>query len=255
MRQTTGRGSRGQHRSTGSSFPGGWTACAAELYHTSPVARIFNRLVAGALAWAAAALPVNRRLRVLEVGAGTGATTAAVLPLLPAAHTDYAFTDLSPAFLPAAQERFSSYPFVTYQTLDVEGEVVGQGLSERSYDVLLASHVLHAVRDLPAALRQLKRLLAPGGVLVLVEGLRRQCWLDLTFGLLPGWWKFSDDWRTDYPFCWDWSNGNGCWRPKDSKGLRRCRLRASRRNRRCRHRIRSARGCAPSARRRVAGVR
>ena len=179
---------------------------AAELYYTSPVARIFNGLAADALARAAASLPANRRLRVLEVGAGTGATSAAVLSRLPAARTDYAFTDLSPAFLPAAQERFTSYPFVTYRTLDIEGDVLGQGLSEQSYDVILASHVLHAVRDLPGALRQLKRLLAPGGLLLLVEGLRRQGWLDLTFGLLPGWWKFSDDWRADYPLL-----GRGQW--------------------------------------------
>ncbi len=29
--------------------------------------------------------------------------------------------------------------------------------------------------------------------------MKRQGWLDLTFGLLPGWWQFADSWRHDYP--------------------------------------------------------
>ena len=45
-----------------------------------------------------------------------------------------------------------------------------------------------------------RRLLAPGGALVLLEVLGRQGWLDLTFGLLEGWWKFADlDLRPQYP--------------------------------------------------------
>ena len=57
---------------------------AADLYGKSPGARGMNRLVGDAVASAAAGLPAGRRLRVLEVGAGTGATTAAVLGGLPA---------------------------------------------------------------------------------------------------------------------------------------------------------------------------
>src|SRR5262249_23282470 len=32
-----------------------------------------------------------------------------------------------------------------------------------------------------------------------LELLRPQAWLDLTFGLLSGWWHFADNWRTNYP--------------------------------------------------------
>ena len=43
--------------------------------------------------------------------------------------------------------------------------------------------------DLGAALEHVRRLLAPGGLLLLVEGLRPQAWLDLTFGLLYYLWN------------------------------------------------------------------
>ena len=35
-------------------------------------------------------------------------------------------------------------------------------------------------------------------MLVLLEGLRRLAWVDLTFGLLEGWWRFDDAVRSDY---------------------------------------------------------
>ena len=53
---------------------------AADLYWKSPGARAVNRLVAEAVGALVSGLPEGRRLSVLEVGAGTGATTGSVLP-------------------------------------------------------------------------------------------------------------------------------------------------------------------------------
>ena len=38
---------------------------------------------------------------------------------------------------------------------------------------------------------------APSGVLLVLEAIQSQGWLDLTFGLLDGWWRFADRWRCD----------------------------------------------------------
>src|SRR3712207_9033281 len=59
-------------------------------------------------------------LRVLEIGAGTGATTTAVLAALPADRSTYVFTDVSPVFLDRARARFGARPSVDYRLLDVE---------------------------------------------------------------------------------------------------------------------------------------
>jgi acyl transferase domain-containing protein len=168
-------------------------ASAGDLYRMSPWARAYNSLVASIFAAMVADLPQGRRLRVLEIGAGTGGTTAAVLPALPAGRVDYVYTDVSAGFFAQAEARFGrDYPFVDYRALDIERDPESQGFAPHGYDVVLAANVLHATRDIAATLQHCRSLLAPDGVLVLLEGLRPQGWLDLTFGLLDGWWRFAD---------------------------------------------------------------
>ena len=91
------------------------------------------------------------------------------------------------------------YPFVRYQTLDIERDPSEQGFAPHQFDLVLAANVLHATRDLEQTLRHIRQLLAPGGWLLLLEGLRPLAWVDLTFGLLEGWWRFADAVRSDYP--------------------------------------------------------
>ncbi len=52
--------------------------------------------------------------------------------------------------------------------------------------------MLHATTDLQQTLIHVRHLLTPGGQLLLLEGSGRQRWVDLTFGLTEGWWKFTD---------------------------------------------------------------
>ena len=51
-------------------------------------------------------LPDDRRLRVLEIGAGTGSATASVLPELPEGRFEYIYTDISAGFFAEAEARF-----------------------------------------------------------------------------------------------------------------------------------------------------
>ena len=64
-------------------FPGGSLAAAEQMYAASPLARTYNALAAEALRELIDSLAHDRPLRVLEIGAGTGGTTASVLPVLP----------------------------------------------------------------------------------------------------------------------------------------------------------------------------
>jgi acyl transferase domain-containing protein/acyl carrier protein len=180
-------------------FPGGKADEVEHLYQRAAPARAMNGLVAEVFRRVVAAMPPGRTLRVLEVGAGTGGTTAAVLPVLPAGRADYVFTDVSPLFLARARAKFAAYAFVRCQLLDLEQEPSRQGLAGQRFDVVLAANVLHATADLRRTLRHLRTLLAPGGLLVLLEGTGPRRWIDLTFGLTEGWWKFTDrDLRPDY---------------------------------------------------------
>ena len=169
---------------------------AADLYLKAPVARAANRLLADATKALMSAMPEGRTLRVLEVGAGTGSATAAILPELPEGRYDYTYTDISAGFFSEAESRFGgAEASIDYRVLDIENDPVEQGFDRHGYDLVIASNVLHATRYLNETLAHCLEVLAPSGQLVALENLRGQGWLDLTFGQLDGWWRFADDYR------------------------------------------------------------
>ncbi len=180
-------------------FPAGSTDTAEKLYRDTPPARVFNGLMATIAAELASRRAASRPLRILEIGAGTGGTTAHVLPRLPTSGVEYTFTDIGALFVARARERFGELPFMKFATLDLETEPEMQGFAPGSYDLVLASNVIHATRNLRRTLVSVGRLLAPGGVLAMLEVTAPQRWFDLTVGLTPGWWCFEDtDLRPNY---------------------------------------------------------
>jgi acyl transferase domain-containing protein/acyl carrier protein len=181
-------------------FPGGSVDNAATMYRDSPTARFYNGLVAAVVAAATAAHGQGRTLRVLEVGGGTGGTTSHVLPRLAEAGVEYTFTDVGPLFVARARERFGSYASARCAVLDLERDPATQGFANQQFDVVIAANVVHATADLRATLARLHGLMAPDGLLTMLEVTAPQRWFDLTVGLTPGWWAFTDrDLRPDYP--------------------------------------------------------
>jgi NADPH:quinone reductase-like Zn-dependent oxidoreductase/SAM-dependent methyltransferase/acyl carrier protein len=180
---------------------------AEHFYRHSPTYRIYNHLMRDLVRQMLALLPPGKKLRVLEVGGGTGSLAFQILPWLPPSRTTYTFTDISNSFVIQAQRRFRDYSFVEYRQLDLEKSLSEQGLEVGQFDLVLASDVLHATADLRRSLSTVKKLLAPGGMLLCLEMTRDSRWLDMIFGLLPGWWLFSDyDLRPDHALmtekCW-----------------------------------------------------
>ena len=174
---------------------------AAGVYLQAPANRSANRMLGDAVEAAISGLPEDRRLRVLEVGAGTGSATEAVLPRLPSDRIDYTFTDISAGFFSQAEERFATTGApIEYRRLDIEADPAAQGFDAHAWDLVIAANVLHATRDLGETLSHCRNLLAPSGQLVALEGLRHRTWQDLTFGLLDGWWRFTDIYRTEHAF-------------------------------------------------------
>ncbi len=181
-------------------FPTDEAASALQLYTESVGAKALNYLTAEVVAQIQSQLPEGRGLKILEVGAGTGATTEAVLKRTRSRRLAYAFTDISSHFFAAAKQQFSQYPISTYKTLDIESAPADQGFERESFNIIIAANVLHATSDLQRSLRHVRELLKPEGALLLVEGTRRVRWLDFVFGMTPGWWAFRDyDLRPDYP--------------------------------------------------------
>ena len=180
-------------------FPGGSLETAERLYRDSPTARLFNGLMAEVLARVVAARGEGRPLRVLEIGAGTGGTTAHVLPRLEGEEVEYTFTDVGPMFVQNARERFGADGRVRFAVLDLERDPSEQGLAGQQFDVVIASNVIHATADLRRTLGRVRGVMAPGALLAMLEVTEPQRWFDLTVGLTSGWWAFTDsDLRPDY---------------------------------------------------------
>jgi acyl transferase domain-containing protein/SAM-dependent methyltransferase len=184
-------------------FPGGSFALAEDLYQRSPSSQYVNAILAAAVAAFAAGSP--RSLRILEIGAGTGAGTAAVLPLLDRSHI-YTLSDVSDAFLSFARERFSGFDNVRFATFDLDREIEDQGCVEAQFDLIISVNAVHASANLQASLARLKRLLAPGGMIALVESTTAFAWFDFTTGLIEGWRQHMDALRKDGPLL-----GAGAW--------------------------------------------
>jgi acyl transferase domain-containing protein/NADPH:quinone reductase-like Zn-dependent oxidoreductase/thioesterase domain-containing protein/SAM-dependent methyltransferase/acyl carrier protein/NADP-dependent 3-hydroxy acid dehydrogenase YdfG len=181
-------------------FPDGSTAAADHLFQDSPALAPNNAMVQRLVCWALAALPTDGVVRVLEVGAGTGGLTSYVLPELPGHRAEYVFSDVSPFFLARAEAKFRDAPFVRFQPLDIERDPLEQGYTRHGFDLILAANVLHATRDVREALGHAVSLLAPGGLLVLIETDEAGVWPDLVFGITDGWWRFRDrDLRPEHP--------------------------------------------------------
>jgi len=147
----------------------------------------------------------NPGMKILEIGAGTGATTGLVLSSLTqgfasSRYAQYDFTDISSSFFEKAREILKCYPRVNYRTLDVERDPAGQGFEAETYDLIVAANVLHATKDLSIAIQNIRRQLKPGGKLILVEVTRPDLLhVGFAFGLLPGWWLSSEEYRKRSP--------------------------------------------------------
>ncbi|KAJ5548829.1 hypothetical protein N7513_006063 [Penicillium frequentans] len=146
----------------------------------------------------------NPRVKILEIGAGTGGTTRSLLNVIgngkksgsgPLA-SEYHFTDVSSGFFVDAQEQFGDWSdIITYRKLDIEADPAKQGFELGSYDVIIACQVLHATKCMETTMKNVRSLLKPEGKLLMMESTKNQVDMQLTFGPLPGWWLSEEEER------------------------------------------------------------
>ncbi|WP_437568968.1 methyltransferase [Sorangium sp. So ce542] len=158
-------------------FPEGRTDLARALYRESIAARYQHRAVSHLVSRIAKEWPGQRPIRLLEVGAGTGATSESLLPELSGADVDYLYTDVSRYFLDQAAPRLAGYPSVRFGLYDINAPPREQGFAPNSFDVIIGGGVLNAARNTDASIRWLNELLGPGGWLVLTEPTVEEFWV------------------------------------------------------------------------------
>ncbi|KAK2774117.1 Type I Iterative PKS [Emmonsiellopsis sp. PD_33] len=165
-----------------------------QYYVESLGVRPFSNFIAEVAAQAAHRYP---RMNILEIGAGTGGATRRVIRKLGDAFSSYTFTDISTGFFEKAKDIFSDYSDrMIFKALDAEKDITDQGYEEHSYDLIVASLVLHATKDLVYTMTNVQRLLKPGGTLVMLEVTANDTLrMSFTMGGLSGWWLGADSGR------------------------------------------------------------
>lgn len=128
---------------------------------------IFDWIFSPGRAAAVKQLDLQRSDSVLEVGIGTGLN----LPLYPAT-TRLTGIDLSQEMLDKAVERVQSLamPNVTLKVMDATSLDFG----DNEFDKAVATYTISAVPDPVAVLREMRRVVKPGGVIVILSHFRSQ---------------------------------------------------------------------------------
>jgi len=161
-------------------------------YEFWPLFQTPIRILTASLDRAIASYSGTDKIRVLEVGAGTGGATGAVLATLRASNAQfsYCFTDVSPSLVHAAKTSSNCSDDISFAVLDIEQEPPSE--FECAFHVIVAANCVHATRNLNRSLINLRRMLRKDGVLTLVEITQPLPMFDLIFGPLDGWWLFND---------------------------------------------------------------
>ncbi|KAH7019732.1 putative FSP1 [Ilyonectria destructans] len=148
----------------------------------------------------------NPRVRILEIGAGTGSVTRHALQALGTAESggpraaSYHYTDVSMGFFEAARDEFSAWSdILAFDKLDIEQDPAAQGFTLGNYDIVIACQVLHATKSISRTLANVHSLMKANGTLLLIETTQDQIDIQFVFGLLPGWWLSEDEDRKKSP--------------------------------------------------------
>jgi len=149
-------------------------------------AAVYDRLMAplerGRFRAIRTALLAHAAGRVLEIGAGTGIN----FPLYPAAVTQVEALEPDPAMSARADPRLSSAR-VPVRRVAARAEALPY--PDASFDTVVATLVLCTVGDPHASLREVRRVLKPGGLLLVFEHVRLENPLlaGLQAALTPAW--------------------------------------------------------------------
>ncbi|CAM1501901.1 Fc.00g038850.m01.CDS01 [Cosmosporella sp. VM-42] len=142
-------------------------------------------------------------LEYLEIGAGTGGATVPILNTLGGGKgtyprfQKYTYTDISSGFFEKAEQKFGDWTgLIDYRKLNIEQDPESQGFGEdEKFDVIIAFNVLHATTNMNTTIANVRKLLKPGGKLLLLEITHVLNRVFLPFGNLPGWWMSEESFR------------------------------------------------------------
>ncbi|KAI0190622.1 putative polyketide synthase [Xylaria flabelliformis] len=135
----------------------------------------------------------NPRMRILELGGGTGGSTTAVLDTLLSKtyfrrFEGYTFTDSTEWCVANAQTMLAGHSGITFQVFDIEHDPEVQGFAPGSFDLVIAARSLGRSVNVATALRNIYSVLRSGGSLIFTELMHKRLSLDMLSRSFTGFW-------------------------------------------------------------------
>lgn len=103
-------------------------------------------------------------LKVLEIGVGQGAN----FEFYPE-NTKLTVVDMNPSFQDYFQETIKKYPHIEFDRAVICMAENMLGVEDSSMDVVICTHVMCSVEDVDSVLKEVKRVLKPGGKFLFLE--------------------------------------------------------------------------------------
>ncbi|KAI1764150.1 fatty acid synthase S-acetyltransferase [Hypoxylon sp. FL1150] len=137
-------------------------------------------------------------ITILEIGNGRGSAASEVLGRLTTSDGQHIlcnkYTFTSTGYI---SDKDQSKPFsrMDYSTLDISQDLTEQGFGDRTFDLIIVNNVIHNTQAVKTSLANCRRLLAPGGKLLLRELSSSSRLVNYLFGSQQRWWAAETDGR------------------------------------------------------------
>ncbi|KAL8898519.1 MAG: hypothetical protein Q9192_002045 [Flavoplaca navasiana] len=163
-----------------------------DFYHESPMLATMTDHLVNFIKQIIAQSRADVDIRIIEIGGGFGGTTTRLAQILQQSdcHVEYTFTDIAPTLVDKAKKKFCEYSWMDFGTVNLDQDPPTK--YHGRYDIVIATNVVHATKDLVASTTRMKSLLKDGGFICLSQITKVIVWHNIVFGLLPGWWSFTD---------------------------------------------------------------
>jgi SAM-dependent methyltransferase len=174
-------------------FPRGDLELVEVFYSTSSIYNYYSMLGAIVIKTIVESNAGNK-YDILEIGAGTGNGTDHVLEKTGNVFSKYVFSDISRTLLKRAKNKFRDKDFMEFKLLDIMNDPAVE--ESGKYEIIYAVNVLHSVKEVMTALKNIFSMLKLNGHIVLAEisppenSIYR--FMELTFGLLPSFYGHTD---------------------------------------------------------------
>lgn len=139
---------------------------------------VYNQLGAfGVTKW----LDNKSKIKILELGGGTGSASELLIFYLKERSMignikEYTFSDISPFFLRSGNIAIMKHAPQDFQytlkLLDFNSPLIEQGIKKNDFEVVYGVNTLHVAKNLLRSLREIHKIIKPGGLIIIAESIR-----------------------------------------------------------------------------------